>query len=528
MLILYNAKVYIGESNLLPVSAMAIENGRILAVGNEDEILAGFGSHARLQNMEGKTIWPGLIDAHLHLEHYALNLQYVDCETPTITGCFDRVKEKTRQVHPGDWILGHGWNQNDWPEGFGNASQLDEVSPVNPVYLTSKSLHSAWTNSKGLTLAHISSDTPDPEGGVIQRDGQGKPTGILFESAVQLCEKIIPAPDPQQVKEALRIAQDNLFSMGLTSVHDFDTSRCFIALQMLHQEGLLKLRVVKGVPLDDLPHAIGLGLRSGFGDDHLAIGSVKLFADGALGPRTAAMLEPYVGETDYSGILFLDQEQIQDYGTKAVKSGLSLAIHAIGDRANHEVLNAYAQLRIFEAHHHLPAFRHRIEHVQLLHPADQARLSQLQIIASMQPVHATSDMHMADRHWSARCKDAYPWHSILQNHTILAFGSDAPVESPNPFWGLHAAVTRCRRDGTSDPQGWYPEQKISLVEALQAYTSGAAYAGGMENRIGKLAPGYFADLIVLKEDPFKVPFDILFDIKPEATMSGGEWVWRKG
>ena len=512
MLILYNANVYSREGIHSLVSALAIENGRILAVGNDVELLAGFGSHARLQNMEGKTIWPGLIDAHLHLEHYALNLQHVDCETPTLAGCLEAVKEKAHKVRPGDWILGHGWNQNDWPEGFGNASQLDAVAPDNPVYLTSKSLHSALTNSSGLALAQIANDTPDPEGGVIQRDENGRPTCILFESAVQLCEKVIPAPNPLQVKEALRIAQDNLLSIGVTCVHDFDTSRCFKALQMLHQEGLLNLRVVKGVPLDDLPHAIGLGLRSGFGDDHLTIGSVKLFADGALGPRTAAMLETYIGETDYSGILMLDAEQILDYGVQAVENGLSLAINAIGDRANHEVLNAYAQLRNFEAQHRLPALRHRIEHVQLLHPADQARLSQLHIIASMQPVHATSDMHMADRHWGNRCKDAYAWRTILQNHATLAFGSDAPVKSPNPFWGLHAAVTRCRRDGSSDPQWWYPEQRILLVEALQAYTSGAAYAGGMEDRIGKLTPGYFADLIVLNEDPFKVSSEVLFDI----------------
>ena len=526
MHILFNAKVYSGE-NQRPVSALAIENERIVAAGSDVEILAGFGAHARLQNMQGSTIWPGLIDAHLHLEHYALNLQHVDCETPTLASCLDRVREKVSHLQPGEWLLGHGWNQNEWAEGFGSASQLDAIAPDNPVYLTSKSLHSAWTNTRGLTLAQISAGTSDPDGGVVQRDGSGQPTGILFESAVQLCERVIPAPSPIQLQQALHRAQSALLKMGITGVHDFDTAPCFEALQMLHQAGALQLRVVKGIPLPDLPHAIALGLRSGFGDEHLTIGSVKLFADGALGPRTAAMLEPYADEKDYTGILLLDGEQILEYGIQAVEKGLSLAIHAIGDRANHEVINAYAQLRDFETRRSLPHLRHRIEHVQLLHPNDLARLANLNIIASMQPVHATSDMHMADHHWGARCKDAYAWQTISQNHIPLAFGSDAPVESPNPFWGLHAAVTRCRLDGSNGPYGWYPDQRITLTQALQAYTTGAAYAGGMENRVGKLAPGFLADIIVLDQDPFQVSPEDLSEITPQATMSDGNWVWQK-
>jgi predicted amidohydrolase YtcJ len=527
MLILFNARVFTGEQIRSPVSALAIDRGRIIDSGNDNEILTGFGSHAVMQNMQGRTIWPGLIDAHLHLEHFGLNLQYVNCETPTLADCLERVREKVRHLPPGEWVLGHGWNQNDWPEGFGNVAQLDAVAPDNPVYLTSKSLHSAWTNSKGLAFAQIGNETPDPEGGIIQRDGTGMPTGILFESAVQLCEQSIPTPTPLHTQEALAKAQDTLLRMGVTCVHDFDTSRCFAALQVIHQEGNLNLRVVKGIPLQDLPHALALGLRTGFGDDHLIVGSVKMFEDGALGPRTAAMLEPYSGEINNSGILTLNVEQIMDYAVQAVENGLSLAIHAIGDRANREVLDAYAQIRDYESRRGFPKLRHRIEHVQLLHPDDQSRLAQLHIIASMQPVHATSDMRMAERYWGNRCKDAYAWRTILKNQTTLAFGSDAPVESPNPFLGLHAAVTRCRLDGANIPQGWYPDQKISLHEAVQAYTLGAAYAGGMENRIGKLVPGFFADLIVLKENPFEVPPEALSSIEPEATMSDGKWVWQK-
>jgi predicted amidohydrolase YtcJ len=314
--------------------------------------------------------------------------------------------------------------------------------------------------------------------------------------------------------------------MGVTGVHDFDQSLCFAALQMLQQENRLNLRVIKGIPIDQLAHVIALGLRSGFGNDFLRIGSLKLFADGALGPHTAAMLEPFEDDPANHGLLLLDGEAVMEYGRQAVDHGLSLAIHAIGDRAVHEVLNGFEQLRSYENANHLPALRHRIEHVQLLHPQDHARLNQLAIIASMQPIHATSDMLMSDRFWGARSADAYAWQTVLSHKTRLAFGSDAPVESPNPFLGLHAAVTRQRLDGTPGPNGWYPEQKLTLLDAVNAYTTGAAYAANQEDRLGKLAPGFYADLIVLDHDPFSIPPEQLAYLKPKATMISGHWVWQ--
>jgi hypothetical protein len=251
---------------------------------------------------------------------------------------------------------------------------------------------------------------------------------------------------------------------------------------------------------------------------------VKAFADGALGPRTAAMLQPYMGEPDNQGMLLLDAEELYERGRLAVENGLSLAVHAIGDRANHEVLDAYAQLKKLGAGKNL---RHRIEHVQLIHPGDARRLAELGIIASMQPIHAPSDMLMADRYWGERAAFSYAWRTQLEQGAVLAFGSDAPVESPNPFWGLHAAVTRRRRDGTPGPDGWYPTQRLTVSEALQGFTSGAAYAAGLEDRLGKLAPGFLADLILLDTDPFNCQPDRLPDIQVLATMIGGEWVWKK-
>jgi hypothetical protein len=317
--------------------------------------------------------------------------------------------------------------------------------------------------------------------------------------------------------------------MGITGIHDFDRRRCFAALQELNQRGKLKLRVLKSIPLEDLPAAAALGLRSGFGDDFLRIGGVKAFADGALGPQTAAMIQPYANDPQNRGMLLLDAEHLYEQGQIAVKNGLSLSVHAIGDLAVHEVLDAFTQLRIYEKEHAdrfagREMLRHRIEHVQVIHPDDAGRLAALHVIASMQPIHATSDMYMADRYWGERAALSYAWRTQQAHGAVLAFGSDAPVESPNPFWGLHAAISRQRADGAPGPQGWIPEQRISIQTAYQAYTTGPAFAAGLENHLGKLMPGFCADLIVLDDDPFSCKPDKLHSLLPAATMIAGEWV----
>ena len=291
-----------------------------------------------------------------------------------------------------------------------------------------------------------------------------------------------------------------------------------------HQRGELKLRVVKNIPVDDLDHAHELGLRSGFGDHRLRIGNVKAFMDGALGPRMAAMFQPYLNEPENRGILNMDGEHLFEIARRAADVGLAMTVHAIGDRANHEVLDAYEQLRRYERDLNLPPLRHRIEHVQVLHPDDAARLAELDIIASMQPIHATSDMHMADRYWGERVRLAYAWRTQLAHGARLAFGSDAPVESPNPFLGLYAAVTRRRADEAGE--SWIPEEKLTMREAVEAYTINPAYAAGMESRLGRLAEGCLADLIVLEKDPFTCPAEELLTMESSATMVGGEWVWR--
>lgn len=531
MLILSNAKIHTlnpaqSQTEAIAIQPQADGMGRIVALGNSEKLKQEFGSRAKIEDMGGQIILPGLIDAHMHLQRYSLGLDHLDTDTPTQQECIERVAQRARESEPGKWIIGHGWKQQDWLEGFGNAAQLDEASPHNPVYLTAASLHAAWVNSHALKLAGIHANTPDPKNGRIQRDESGETTGILFEMAMPLVSKVIPQPPQEEIIEAIKRAQNILWSMGLTGLHDFDRRRSFEALQTLHQRGELQLRVLKSLPVESLEHSVELGLHSGFGDDMLRIGSIKAFADGALGPRTAAMLNPYEGEPDNRGMLFMDGEELFEQARRAAKAGLSMAVHAIGDRANHEVLNAFEQLRKFEQQENLPAGRHRIEHVQLLHTDDFARFAKLDLTASVQPKFTTSDMFAAEKYWGERTENAYAWRSLLELGTRMTFGSDAPVESANPFVGLHAAVTRQRMDGNPGPDGWYPSQRLNLREALEAFTTGPAYLAGMETRQGRLAPGYLADLIVLKEDPFEIEAEKLHSLQPQATMVGGEWVWR--
>jgi predicted amidohydrolase YtcJ len=526
--VLFNARIHTMDRDSPKVSALVIERGIIIDAGDQEAITAQYKGTSRFFDLEGRTIIPGLIDAHVHLQHYALSLQRVECETTTREECLENVVRGLADNPPGEWILGHGWNQNAWPEGFGDARLLDSATPENPVYLTAKSLHAAWVNSAALQAAGINADTSDPPGGQIQRHSDGNPTGILFETAMEMVSRMIPKTSVRQVSHAVNTAQKNLWSMGITGAHDFDRRTCFAALQELNSNGNLKLRITKSIPIELLPEAVELGLRTGFGNDFLRIGSVKAFADGALGPRTAAMLQPYEGEPGNRGILMLDAEELVERGTLAVENGLSLAVHAIGDAANHEVLRALSQLRSHEKEtmaQNQPHLRHRIEHVQIIHQQDLPRLAELDLIASMQPIHATSDHPTADRFWGDRSENAYAWNSLLDAGTRMAFGSDAPVESPNPFWGLHAAVTRQRADGSPGPQGWYPDQRISLYNAMQGFTSGAAYAAGMEHRLGKLVAGYYADLLLLDQDPYQISPEQLRELLPVGTMVSGEWVY---
>ncbi len=522
--ILYNGHIYPEVINTKPASALVISGDRILAYGSDDEIFSKYPGIKSKTNLEKRTVLPGLIDSHIHLSQYALSMQRVDCETDTLLDCLERIKNKSNKLLRDGWLLGHGWNQNSWGGIFGTKALLDEIDNQHPIFLTAKSLHAAWCNSKALQAANITATTQEPDGGSIQRDEGGEPTGILFESAMELVKRIIPIPSESALTLALQHAQHELNRFGITGIHDFDQMDCFSALESLLENNNLHLRVVKGLPLSYLDEAIKLGLHSGFGDPLLRFGTVKLFSDGALGPKTAAMLRPYESSND-SGMLLMDEEEILAIGKKALHGKFPLSIHAIGDRANRVVINSFNNLKLYAVKHHLPLLRNRIEHLQLIAPSDLELLRGSGIVASMQPFHMISDQKMADRLWGKRCEFSYAWKSIAETGTVLAFGSDAPVESPHPFAAIYAASTRLPPE-FDNQEGWYPSQKISLRDAFNGFTAGAAYAAGMENKVGKLLEGYYADLIVLDEDPFSIPLTMLPVLTTSATMVGGSWAWK--
>jgi predicted amidohydrolase YtcJ len=375
-------------------------------------------------------------------------------------------------------------------------------------------------------LAGITADSPDPPGGQIQRDATGRPTGVLFETAIDLLDDIIPRPSEKRLIEAMRLGQRACLEAGLTGIHDFDGRTCFRLLQGLHQGDELALRVVKNIPVRYLDQAIGVGLRSGFGDDWLRIGGVKIFADGALGPRTAAMLAPYEGEPENLGIVVTDKEEMIEQASRASAAGLSVTVHAIGDRANHDVLDVYEAIRAEEQAKGESILRHRIEHFQIVHDSDFERLATLNVVASMQPIHATSDMEMADHHWGARAKNSYAWRRVLEADGLLAFGSDAPVDPIEPLAGIHAAVTRRRPDGSPGRAGWYPEQRLTIDEAIRGFTMGPAKTAGLEKRSGSISPGKLADLTVFERDIYEVAPEELLDVPIAGTMIGGSFRYR--
>jgi hypothetical protein len=483
-------------------------------------------------DLGGRLVIPGLVDAHVHMRWYAAHLQNVDLlGVESAAEAVRRVAERARTTPPGTWIRGHGWSQSKWAGGaFPSAKQIDIAVADHPVYLTAQSAHAAWVNSAALRIAGISAETPDPPGGRVGRDASGHPTGILFETAMRLAADMIPTLTPEQIAMQMKPAIERAHRGGLTGIHDFDDASAFQAFQILKERGELTLRVVKNLPVGILEHAIAIGLRWGFGDDMLRIGGVKTFADGALGPRTAWMIEPYEGEPENYGICVTDPEEMYEHVSRASAAGLPSTIHAIGDRAVHQVLNVYETVRKEEAGRGITPrqMRHRIEHVQIIHPDDGPRLGRMGIIASMQPNHAMSDMLMADQYWGDRADYAYNWRLQIEAGAPIAFGSDAPIEPIEPLPNLRAAITRRRADGSPGQEGWRSggRGRLSVDEAVRGFTQGPAYAAGMEDRLGRIAPGFLADLVVLERDIYVIDPMEIDETKVLGTMVGGKWVHR--
>ncbi|MEL6151293.1 MAG: amidohydrolase [Chloroflexota bacterium] len=531
--ILYNGNIHTLDPALPHATALAIRQGRILMVGSDADVREYATGSAVLENLQQKTVLPGLIDAHVHWRWTSESYHNVNVyELPTMTMALERVAERARGIDPDKWILGHGWAQDLWPENaFPTAADLDAIAPDNPVYLTAKSAHAAWVNTAALKLAGITDSTPDPEGGTILRDANGQATGILLEApAMQLVSRHIPEVTPEQLADLMLASLEKANQQGLTAIHDLDNPDCLAALQILRERGLLTLRVTKYINKLFLNAAIKSGVRFGLGDDWIRFGGLKLFADGALGPHTALMIEPYAGEPDNYGIVVTAKDEMLEMALRATRAGLPTAIHAIGDQAVRDVLDVFEQVREEEARLRIPREdrRHRIEHVQIIHPDDVHRLAELDIIASMQPIHGTSDAQVADMVWGDRAALSYNARVQIDHGAAVAFGSDSPIEPFNPFMGMYAAVTRRHINGWPGPEGWRPDAKLTIDEAIRGFTVGAAYAAGLEDQQGMLAPDYYADLIVLDRDPYTIDPNDLLNVGVLGTMIDGVWYHGSG
>jgi predicted amidohydrolase YtcJ len=529
-LILYNGKLHTQDPDCPHATAVAVRGNRFMAVGDDDDMRGLGGPQARLVNLGGRRVLPGLVDCHFHLYNWALVLRGVDlADTASLDEARERVCRAVEATSPGQWIIGRGWNETEWPvPSLPTRADLDDLAPHNPVVLWRADGHLAWTNSQALRAAAITADTPNPEAGIIDRDASGQPTGILRELAIELVRGVIPPLTHDELDEAIRRETDIAHRLGLTGVHDMRVmggragAPAFRTYQRLRAEGRLGLRVWMALAVERLQEAIELGLRTNFGDDYLRVGGVKIFADGATGPRTAWMLEPF--EDAGVGLPLTPVEEMAEIISSAHRAGLSTSIHAIGDRAIRELLDVFAEVLTSQRTTTPPSAPHRIEHVQHSHPHDLGRLSSLGLVASVQPLHATDDMVMIDRACGDRARWAYAFRDLLDAGTVLAFGSDCPVASPNPLWGIHAAVTRRRRDGTPDG-GWFPEQCLTVAEAVRAYTMGAAHASGLAQHQGSITPGKLADLVVLSRDIFAIPEVEIADTEVSLTIFDGQIVY---
>jgi predicted amidohydrolase YtcJ len=517
----------LAADQLRSFEALAFEHGKVLETG-DGALLKRKYPGAQIIAGHGRTLLPGLIDAHGHVLDLGFDTVRVRLTgTSSLAEALEHVRAYAGQHAKEHWLLGGGWNQVIWKLGrFPLATELDTAVSDRPVVLDRIDGHAKWLNSQALKAAGITRDTADPEGGRIERDAAGDPSGVLVDKAMALIDKVVPEPSDAQERAALEAALAHMSSVGLTSVGDAGVDAREIGLyREMADHGQLPVRMyamIRGTG-EDFRSLSKQGPLIGYADDHLSVRAVKLFADGALGSRGAALLAPYSDMPGQRGLLFMtDQEMERQIGT-ALKAGYQVNVHAIGDAANHQVLLAFAA-----AYRDVGGAerRNRIEHAQVLALDDIPRFKELNLIASMQPTHATSDMNMAeDRIGSERLRGAYAWRRLLDQGTRIAGGSDFPVESDNPFFGLHAAVTR--RDHAGRPAGgWHPEQAMTLLEAFRAFTLDAAYAEHWEQRIGSLEPGKWADFILVDRDLFKIPPADIWRIQVEETWVGGQRVHR--
>ncbi|MEW5725142.1 MAG: amidohydrolase family protein [Thermodesulfobacteriota bacterium] len=530
-LILWGGDLRTQDPDRPRAEALALAQGRILAMGQSQEIKALAGPRTRIVDLAGRLVLPGLVDSHFHYRAWTLFQRELNlAETPSLTGLLDQVARGAAAKAPGAWITGQGWNETGWPENRQPvAADLDQVAPNHPVLLWRADLHLAVANSKALALAGLNRETPDPPGGEILRDERGRPDGRLREAAVDLVRRPMPETTEDEYYELFREGQKVLHAAGLTGLTDVPlmndqggAAKGLRVWQRLEERGELRLRVCAALPGESLELAAALGLRTGLGGDRLRIGPLKYFADGGMGARTAWMFEPYLdGGT---GLPLMDLDLLREKIGRADRAGLSVMVHAIGDRANHEVISLFEDL---EKNRRGPGPRlpHRMEHVQMIRPEDIQRLGRLAVIACLQPPNLVIDINMIEQCVGPRGRLTYAFRDLIEAGVRVIFSSDAPVCDYRPLAGIHAAVTRQRADGTP-AGGWHPDQRIGLDQAVKAYTLAPARAAGLAGRLGALAPGKLADLVVLDRNLYQIPPEEIHRTRVDLTVVGGRIVYQ--
>jgi predicted amidohydrolase YtcJ len=525
--VLHNINGYTSTDNgIRSFSALHFdEAGRIIATGDE-ELLSGHPATTRIDG-DGKTLLPGLTDAHAHVLGLGLLKTSLDLiGSVSVDDAVARIGAYASANAGARWILGRGWNQVIWPvQAFPTAAHIDAIVSDRPVWLRRVDGHAGWANSLALELAGIDDDTPDPIGGKIIRDDNGHATGVLVDMAMSMVGNLVPEIDRNETENAVKAAINTLLAEGITGVHDagIDLVNAEVYLSMAdnNQLGMRIYAMIGGA--GDVLDAIGEPIRA-YGNDRLEIASVKLYSDGALGSRGAAMIDPYSDDAENRGLPFFTQRELDEKVIKANGMGFQVGIHAIGDLGNRLALNSFEKSQGGKP----SPLRNRVEHAQIIAIDDIPRFAELGVVASMQATHATSDKNMAeDRIGPDRMQGGYAWRRLLDSGAILANGSDFPVELSNPFHGLYAAVTRQGRDGEPDG-GWYADQALSRAEALHSFTLAAAYAANQETRLGSLESGKWADFIIIDRDYFEVPSAEIDDIKVLQTWVGGELVFDAG
>ncbi len=516
----HGGRVHVGDGT--SAEALLARDGRVAALGAARDLRRDAGE-AELIDLRGGLMTPGWMDAHVHFVWWSIQMSQLDLrDTATIDEALARVDQHARALPPGAWIQGGRFDKNVWGR-WPNARELDRVSHGHPAALRSRDGHSRWLNSDALRRVGIDTSTTPPAGGRILRDEAGAAVGILQENANNMVDAAMPPPTDDEMLEAARRGQREAWKRGLTGFENLDAFRDRFTLatfEQLRDAGALAMRAHVGVPRSAIDQALALGLRTGQGDEWLRVGHLKIFTDGALGSQTAALDEPYAGTSD-RGTLTIEPEELTRTVVRAAAAGIAVAIHAIGDRAVHVALDAIAPTRATA-----PALRQKIEHLQLVRTDDLGRFASLGVVASMQPIHATSDRDLAERYWGPeRVARAYPWRTLLASGATLAFGSDAPVEPIDPLLGIHAAVAR-RRPGDAD--AWTPQQRLTLAEAIAGYTSGAAHAFGRETDLGTLAVGKWCDATVVDRDLARCAEPEIAEARVRATVTAGTVRYAEG